>query len=128
MLIRAYGDTLSEAYAASADALFGIITGHAVLSPRSSVAFEIEGLDAESLLVRFLSELIVRHEVDRVVMGNFEVHLLSERHLKAVADVEPFSEALHSGGLHVKAVAYHLLQISGDPHDGPASVQVLFDI
>ncbi len=128
MLIRAYGDSLAEAYAASADALFDIITGHAVITPETSTSFEIEGMDAESLLVRFLSELIVRHEVDRVVMGNFEVNLLSGRKLTAVADVEAFSEQRHAGGMHVKAVAYHLLEISGESPLGQSSVQVLFDI
>lgn len=128
VLIRAHGDSSAEAYAAAAEAMFDIISGHAILSPQGQIQVEIEGLDLESLLVRFLSELIVRHEVDRIILGNFLVTRLSGRHLVASADWEPFSDEKHGGGIHVKGVPYHLLEINPEGPSGPASIQVLFDI
>jgi SHS2 domain-containing protein len=128
LLIRAYGENLSEAFAAAADALFEIVAGtEKTLASAKSLEIRIQGIDNESLLVRFLSALIARHEIDRVVMRNFTVTLEPGYWLQATARIEPFVDAHHGGGTHIKGVPYHLLEIAEEP-DGSASVQVLFDI
>jgi SHS2 domain-containing protein len=128
VLIRAYGDNLAEAFAAAADAMFDIITGHrSGTSAGKAVLVEVEANDEEALLVRFLSELIVRHEVDRVIMSDFSVEIFAGYRLKASAHAEKFVDATHAGGTHIKGVPYHLLEIRKEP-SGTASVRVLFDI
>jgi len=126
--IKAYGNDLAEAYAASADAMFEIITDGAPITHSDEFRVRVQSDTRESLLVRFLSELIVIHEVNRVVLSDFEVKLSGEFSLEATARGEPFDSERHAQGQHVKGVSYHMLEI----HDGgPASesfVRVLFDV
>jgi SHS2 domain-containing protein len=127
VLILAHGDNLAEAIAAAADGMFEIITGHSASGDTGvPVTIEVDGADIDSLVIRFLSELVVRHEVDRVVMSDFAVEILPDFRLRATARALPFDESRDSEGCHVKGVPYHLLEISD--LDGAASVRVLFDI
>jgi SHS2 domain-containing protein len=127
VLILAHGENLAEAMAAAADGMFEIITGHtSSMSGAKTVSIDVVAEDIESLLICFLSELIVRHEVDHVVMADFAVAILPGIHLRATAGVVPFDELRDSGGTHVKGVPYHLLEIHDEP--GAASIRVLFDI
>lgn len=130
LAVRAYGDNIEEAFASAADALFHVITDGASITPDSKIEIEVESIDRAGLLVGFLSELILLFETERVVGGQFDVCLLSSNRLKATVAVEPFDEVRHGqgGGLHVKAVSYHMLKIV-DGADGDESyVQVLFDV
>jgi SHS2 domain-containing protein len=126
--IRAYGDSLEEAFASAADAMFEIITEHAVIEPRERVSFNIEAGDQESLLVAFLSRLVLSHEIDGWVLHDFSVTIEDGRHMHASASGERFDPDRHGGGLQIKGVSYHLMEIRQPVGDDPASVQVLFDI
>ena len=127
--IRAYGDDLPEAFAAAGDALFAIITGDASIASVTKVTIEVESIDIEGLLVGFLSELLVKFEVDQMVLNEFEVTLVSETRLTATARGERFDEKRHGHGHHVKGVSYHMMEIvDKSENDGECYVQVLFDI
>jgi SHS2 domain-containing protein len=127
VLILAHGDNLAEAIAAAADGMFEIITGHSSSGATGEpVTIEVDASDIESLVVRFLSELVVRHEIDRVVMSDFAVEMSPGFQLRATARAVPFDESQDSEGSHVKGIPYHLLEIND--LDGAASVRVLFDI
>lgn len=128
LAVKAYGDNIEEAFASAADALFHVITDGASITPDSKIEIEVESIDRAGLLVGFLSELILLFETERVVGGRFDICFLSSNKLKATVAVEPFDEARHAQGLHVKAVSYHMLKIV-DGADGDESyVQVLFDV
>jgi len=71
--IKASGDTLEEAFAAAAEAMFEIITDDSPIEPDRQVVVEAESDDRESLLVSFLSKIIVIFEVDRLVLSDVEV-------------------------------------------------------
>lgn len=126
--IRAYGDSLGEAYACAADAFFEIVTNTTPIEPAERVTVEAEGIDPESLLVNFLSKLILVHEVDGWVLRDFTVELLPNNKLRAVGAGEKFSANRHGGGLQVKGVSYHMMEIQDAGSRGPSFVQVLFDI
>ncbi len=127
VIVRAYGDTLAEAFAGAAVGMFDIITGKAIIEERSQIDINVHAIDHESLLVNFLSELIIRHEVDRMVFGRFEVVIESESRLRATARGEPFDKGRHGHGIQVKAASYHLIEVS-QPPTGQCRVQVLLDI
>lgn len=126
--IRAYGDSVAEAFACAADAFFEIVTNKSEIQPTQVVTIEAEGIDIESLLVGFLSRLILTLEVEGWVLTEFRVELVSANRLRATGRGEKFSLNRHGGGLQIKGVSYHMLEI----HDGggrePSFVQVLFDI
>jgi SHS2 domain-containing protein len=126
--IKAHGADLSEAFAAAAEAMFAIITDNAAIEPKQRIELTMESIDTEGLLVRFLSELIVIHEVEELVLTDFEVSLSNDRHLTVRAMGEPFDAEKHGGGTPVKGVSYHMMEIADGGGKRPAYVQVLFDI
>ena len=128
IIIKAYGDTLAEAFAAAAEGMFAVITDEAEIQPNQRETIEIESIDREGLLVNFLSELIVLHEAQNVVIGQIAVELLSDTRLRADLGIEPFDDDRHAGGSQVKGVSYHMLEIEDAAGDQPAGIQVLLDI
>ncbi len=126
--IKAYGATLEEAFAVAAGAMFEIITDEATITPMRRIELEVESDDRESLLVAFLSELIVKHEVEGLVLNHFVVTFVGEKRLKASAWGENFDDAKHGGGTHVKGVSYHMMEINDGKGETPCHVQVLFDV
>ena len=127
-IVKAYGGTLQEAFAAAAEGLFAVITDIEKIKPAEPIEISVESIDREGLLVAFLSELIVRHEVDGIVATDFEVTFTGDNSLRAVGHGEPFDENRHEHGMHVKAVSYHMLEINEGDGDTDASVQVLLDV
>ena len=128
IIARAYGATLPEAFASAAGAMFDVITGGAEIKCDREFAFEVESIDREGLLVGFLSELIVIHETENVILGEFEVKLIDSTRLHAVGRGEPFDPHRHGEGTTVKGISYHLMEIIENSADHSWTVQVLFDI
>jgi len=127
-IVKGYGDTFEEALAAVAEGLFAVITDIDKIGPQQEITIEADSIDREGLVVSFLSELIVRHEVDGIVATDFGVTMTGENALKAVAHGEEFDEERHEHGMHVKAVSYHMLEIHEGVDEEPWSVQVLLDV
>lgn len=128
IIARAHGTTIDEAFAEAARAMFDVITGGAEIKTERKVEFEVESVDREGLLVGFLSDLIVIHEADRVVLSEFDIEFVSDRHLRAVVCGEDFDFRRHGEGTHVKGISYHMMEITENPNDNSWTVQVLFDI
>ena len=126
--IKAYGSDLAEAFAAAAEGLMAVITGEVELNGNEPDSFEFESIDRPGLLVGMLSELIVRHEVEGVVMSEFDVDLLNDTRLRCSYRKQPFDRSQHGEGIHVKGVAYHMLEIHDGETNDSSYVQVLFDI
>jgi len=128
IIARAYGDTLGEAFAAAARAMFDLITSGAEIRTVEEHKIEVESIDLEGLLVTFLSDLIVLHETENLVFDQFQVTLDGEHRLTAACRGEKFDTKRHGGGTAVKGVSYHLMEIEKSAAQGPCHVQVLFDI
>ena len=126
--VRAYGQTLEEAFATAASAMFDIITGGAEIEPKKRTQFAVESIDREGLLVQFLSELIVLHEGDGRVFSDFHITFGGGHSLSAEMGSEPFDPERHAQGTQVKGVSYYMMEIVDGTPDEPAHVQVLFDI
>lgn len=126
--IRAYGRNLEEAFAVAAEAMFDIMTDESTIERKQKVELEAESIDTEGLLVNFLSKLIVLHEVDQLVLKDFVVTFAGDNSLKAWGWGEKFTETRHGGGMHVKGVSYHMMEIVESQSGKPSYVQVLFDV
>jgi SHS2 domain-containing protein len=63
--VRAWGDTLEALFTASARGMFAISLDLSRVESVGVEEIEVTGADLQDLLVRFLSELQYRHEVDR---------------------------------------------------------------
>jgi SHS2 domain-containing protein len=82
----------------------------------------IEALDAESLLVEWLSELAYWAEAERFVCSEFEVHNVSPTHLRVTCRGIRVSALCR----HIKGVTYHNLKI--EPTARGLEATVVFDI
>lgn len=68
--------------------------------------FEAEGLDVESLLVAFLSELVYYHEQENLAFDEFELKI-TDPSLKVAMEGAPIKSVEKA----IKAVTYHNLKI-----------------
>ena len=126
---KAYGQDLPEAFASAGEALFEIITGGIQIRPTTETNFSVESVDLEGLLVGFLSELLVKFEVEQLVLANFSVVLHGSTKLIVQAKGERFDEERHGHGHHVKGVSYHLMEIADNAgSDNESYVKVLLDV
>ena len=89
--------------------------------PRIDRSVEITASDAESLLVKFLQELLYFGEKDGVGFDRFSI-MVSELHLQATLE----GAAISSQDKEIKAVTYHKLQIRQTSNG--LIVNIVFDV
>ena len=107
-----WGDSLGEVYAEAAVALFALMGTPMTLAPDEPFAVEASGVDREDLLVRLLSELLARFELeDRFVTAAtcLEVATNAGSDCRAALRCEGGRvDRGREGGLAaIKAVTYH---------------------
>jgi SHS2 domain-containing protein len=124
--LRAYGQTLKEAFENAAIGMFSIITDLENVKSTLSDEIYIEAEDRESLLVEWLNELLYRFEVEYRVYKRFDIIDWDEEHrLRAVVHGEPLDLGRHQIKTQIKACTYHMLKIERNEY---WSAQVVFDI
>ncbi len=128
--IRGYGETLGEAFEAVALALFGVMVNVEKVKPEECRRIEVEGEDLKALLYSFLEELLVLHDIEGIVFGDFEVEIeeLGKGYrLRAKACGEPLDYEKHEPKEEVKAITYHEMEIKR-LEDGRWMAQLVPDI
>ncbi len=123
--IRAYGTDMKEAFANAAKALFSLITELDNVAEVTHRDIELTAPDQESLLVKWLNELIYLFDVENMLFKRFDISQLSQTHLKARSYGRKVDIAKHELKMGVKAATYHMLKVE---QDNGYKVQVLFDI
>ena len=123
--IIAYGTSISEVFANAARALFGLITELDDVGEVLHQDIELIAPDQESLLVKWLNELIYLFDTENVIFRRFDISWLDDTQLKARSYGEKVDSSKHRLKMGVKAATYHMLKI--DKEDG-YKAQVLFDI
>jgi len=122
--IKAYGDTVSEAFKNAAIGMFDIITDKSIINSIGQYEIQLNAPDLEQLLVDWLSELLFLNSAKNLVFGSFNV-TVKNNDLSAQIFGEEYNTSKHKKGTEIKAVTYHMLKV----HDKePFYVQVLFDI
>ena len=121
--LRIRGRDLSELLVNAALGMSSLLVAEPANIPITlEKGFEIEGYDAESLLVNWLSELAYWAEMEGIVFCEFNLQQVTPTHLQAVvwggqvADLQK----------HIKAVTYHDLEIVET--DGDLEATVVFDV
>ncbi len=84
---------------------------------------ELDALDAESLLVQWLSELAYWAEAEMLVFREFDLGQVTPDHLEAVVR-GGYAPNLQK---HIKAVTYHDLEIIAT-QDGLLEATIVFDV
>ncbi len=123
--IRAYGADINEAFVNAARGLFSLITEIDDVEEVEYRDIDLTAPDQESLLVKWLNELIYLFDAENIVFKRFDITRLNNTQLKAGAYGEKVDNSKHKLKTGIKAATYHMLKI--DKSDG-YKVQVLFDI
>lgn len=114
--IHSWGDELSEAFEQSAMGMFNYMTDINGVVPRSQREISVEADDLQSLLYKYLDELLFLMSCDPYYIPrevkNTEFDEDKFR-IKAVAYGEDFDHKKHGGqGTEIKAITYSAMEIS----------------
>src|SRR2546428_108838 len=73
--IRAYGSTLNELFANTAEGMFSLIADLDSVKPVGEIEVRLAAEDISTLMLRWLSELLYIHETQRLLLAAFDVQL-----------------------------------------------------
>lgn len=120
--LRIYGRDLAELFANAALGMNSLMQPAAGGRPSIAKEIELEAIDAESLLVAWLSELSFWAETESLLFTRFEFLRIAPTRLSAKVRGE------RAGALekHVKAVTFHNLEIRSE--ESGFTTTVVFDV
>ncbi len=119
--IEAWAPDLPSLFEQAAFGMYTISGTHLYPEPRITRTLELSADDAESLLVKFLTELLFIGEQYGLAFDMFELKI-SQNHLLARLHGAPMTEQ----GKEIKAVTYHNLAIQSGPRG--LEVRIVFDV
>jgi len=119
--LRVWAPDLAGLFAESAQGMNALSGARPAVGPRTQRTFRAEAPDPESLLVRFLSELVYAVEQERLVFDRFEISIADGR-----LQVEMSGAPLEALTKAIKAVTYHNLRIRRT--EGGFEVEIVFDV
>jgi SHS2 domain-containing protein len=120
--IRVFGSSPEELFEGAALGMFSLITDLGKVKPVGEIEIRVAGEDLPLLMVRWLSELLVIHETQNILLGKFAVRF-EGRTLDGRAWGERIDKGRHELKLAIKAVTYHRLSV--DATKGVA--EIIFD-
>ena len=120
--------TMPQLFANASCALADLICARRLVRPARRMRIAVRGENPEDLLVRWLSELLFRHESRGWVYSRFVLDRVDRGRMTAsgAAVGEPFDETRHRLDREVKAVTYHDLRIVR--RAGRWRVRIVFDV
>lgn len=107
-------------------ALFEAIAETSRVEPRVARTVRASGDDLPEVLNRFLTELLVIFDEERLLLPHVAVHELDERSVVATAAGEAYDPGRHEGRTELKAVTWHQLAVTPGPPLWTA--RVVFDV
>ena len=121
---EAFGRTREEVFRNAGRALMDLIVDLDTVAPAEEKQIKVEGSDAPSLLVNWLSEILYLFDAEQWLFRDFEIASLSDRALVARARGGKFDPARHHIKLLVKAITYHQLVLEQKADGWRAQVYV----
>jgi len=106
--LRIFGPNLTELFLSAAAGLTHLMAGGVSdISTEIEKTIEMDAIDAESLLVEWLSELAYWAESEMLIFKKFKIQKATATHLQA----KIFGGKSSMLEKHIKAVTYHNLKI-----------------
>jgi SHS2 domain-containing protein len=124
--IEAWGRILTEAFEQAALGLMSIIVDPRAVQCKEVRQIQLKSNNLETLLVKWLEEVLYLYDGQRFVGAEYHVEALSFNGLTARILGEPFSEGRHKTRTDVKAVTYHQLRV--EETAAVTTVRVFLDI
>jgi len=115
--IKAWGDSLEEAFEWAAIAMFEVMTDINKVEPKEKHQISVKAEDLLALLYEWLEELLFIFGSKGIVFSKFKVHNITQTEndmymLIGKAWGEPFNVKKHDQRTEVKAVTYSLMEIN----------------
>ena len=129
MGVRGIGETLEEAFAEAARAMFSLMADLERVEPKDAIPFKVEADSLENLFVSFLGELLFLRDVHGMLFSRFELRIKEEGQrvcLEGVAYGEKFDPQKHRPGIDVKAATYAWVKV--EKTDGTWIAQGVVDV
>ena len=125
--IEVESSNLSGAFEEVSLSFSEIITGGNL--PKSSLSKEVnlEADNLDSLLVDFMSYLIVLFDTDFFITGSARLEISNNHNFSLSGNLmgETYDQDTHGYGVEIKAISYHLLVVEEGP---PARLRVILDL
>jgi SHS2 domain-containing protein len=108
--IRGFGNTIEEAFANTALALYSVMVNINEVKQRKKKSITASAPDIELLLVEWLNSLLSLSDVERIVFSKFKV-TIDGLSLRGMAWGEPLDRVRHESNVEVKGATYHMLSV-----------------
>jgi SHS2 domain-containing protein len=120
--VRAYGRSIIELFENSGLALFEAMTDTSKISGSVERLVEAEGFDLESLLYKWLENLLVLYYAERVMCSQVEIWEFKierkeageEYRVRGACRGEVFNPSIHEARVEIKSPTYSLMRILKD--------------
>ncbi len=122
--LKAYGNSLEEAFANAAYGMFSIIAELNEVKEKEMRRVEINEEELESLLFEWLNSLLYYFDVEGIIFKRFDIMEFGEGHLAAECHGEKYDPSRHHLKLGVKSATYHMLEVDREKKQ----VQVILDV
>ena len=118
---------ISRAFEEAALGFSEIITGGNLPKELISNDVSIESDNLDSLLVHFISYLVVLFDTDLFISGFAKIEICKGENflLKGILKGDIYDQSKHGYGVEIKAVSYHQLLVEEGP---PSRLRVILDL
>ena len=124
--VKAWGSTLSEAFAQAALGVFALIVDPGSAEPRESREVLAQRETQEALLVNWLNECLFVHDTEAFVVNRIEFLVFEATRVHARLWGEELNPGRHRVGTVVKAATFHQVQVRET--DGRWEIRVVLDV
>ena len=115
-------DSLENAFSEAALGLISLMVDIDKIECKENKKIEITSMDLESLLVKFLSEILYLFDAENFIFSKVKVNIQDNKLISTLCG-EKYIRNKHGNKLNVKAVTYHMLYV-----DPKGKLRVIFDI
>lgn len=123
--IKAFGKDMAELFSNAATGMFSLITDLKKVREKEKFKITVQGRNREDLMVNWLSELLYRFDVDKIIPSGYDILQISDSSLNAEVNGEKYNESRHIIEREVKAVTYYRLKVE---EKSCWEAQIIFDI
>jgi len=131
--VRAWGDTLEEAFEWAAAAMFDVMTDLKKVEPKEKYKISVKAEDLYALLYEWLEELLFIFGSQGIIFSKFKVYKITQGGIREYTLVgeawgEPFNIEKHDQRTEVKAITYSLMEINENKDTGQWIIRFVLDI
>jgi len=127
--IRGIGDTLEQAFAEGARAMFAVMVDISKVQPKEQIEVKVTGRNLPELFASWLNELLAQKDITGLTFSEFEVQIKqteSGYELVGKARGEPLDPERHRAEIEVKAATYEQLKV--EQKNGKWIAQCVVDV